>query len=459
MKLKSILLVGLGAALLVGSCKKESNTSNSGGGTGATDSTAVNSPANLVKDSALLYARDIYLWYKQIPATFKPRTYADPDAIMKAIRPYSIEPGFTKAVDRWSFAALKKDWDNVSAGIQQDFGMYVFFLSQGDLRVRFIEKNSPADKAGIRRGWRIRSINGNTNITTDNASAIVQGVYESASSTFRFEKGDGTSTDIALNAATYKSDPILLDSIYTAGSKKVGYLVFNSFLGDTASVYSAFTRIFNKWSSNGVNEVVVDLRYNGGGYIAIQQRLANWLAPTAANGKVQMSQTFNDRYTRFNETYRFQKAGSLNLDRIFFIVSRNTASASELLINNLRPHMNVRIVGPSPSFGKPVGYFPIPIGDWYVFPVSLRSTNSNNEGNYFDGFAPEKETADGIDKDWGDRTEASFASVLSFISTGTFGRVNAGISLSAAEGKMMEPANEKLEGHTFKGAVATPRLR
>ena len=456
MKLKHTIVIGSVLALLSVGCKKESNNS---GGNNPNDPLAVNSKANLEKDSALLYARDIYLWYQQIPSSFKPRTYSDLDAIMKAIRPFSVEPGFTTPVDRWSFAALKKDWDNVSAGIQQDFGMFIFFLNPTDLRVRFVEKNSPADKAGVRRGWRIRSINGNTNINTDNANSIVQAVYESASSTFRFERGDGSLTDIVLNGATYKSDPILLDSIYTSGSKKVGYLVFNSFLGDTASVYSAFTRIFNNWASNGVNEVAIDLRYNGGGFIAIQQRLANWLAPTAANGKVQMSQTFNDRYTRFNETYRFQKQGSLNLDRIFFIVSRNTASASELLINNLRPHLNVRVVGPSPSFGKPVGYFPIPVGDWYVFPVSLRSTNSNNEGNYFNGFAPEKVTADGIDKDWGDRTEPSLASVLSFVSTGTFGFVNRSINLNAAEGKDMEMVNEKLEGKTFKGTVAQPRIR
>jgi hypothetical protein len=459
MKKQHVWPLAVAFILVLASCKKDAPANNNNSGGGSTDSTLANSPANLVKDSALLYARDIYLWYDQIPSSFKPRTYADPDAIMRAIRPYSIEPGFTNPVDRWSFAALKKDWDNTSAGIQQDFGMYVFFLQEGDLRVRFVEKNSPADKAGIRRGWRITRINSLTNINTSAANSIVNAVYFSNTGSFGFQKPDGATADVTLNAATYNSDPILLDSVYTAGTKKVGYLVFNSFLGDTTSIYNSFTRIFNKFASNGVNDVVVDLRYNGGGYVSVQQRLANWLAPTAANGKVQMSQTFNNRYSSYNSTYRFQKLGSLNLDRIFFIVSSNTASASELLINNMRPYMSVRVVGPSASYGKPVGYFPIPVGDWYVFPVSLRTTNANNEGNYFNGFVPEKVTADGIDKDWGDRAEASFASVLNFISTGTFGYIRPSINLSSAENAAIGRTNAVLEGNTFKGAVVNPKKR
>ena len=111
------------------------------------------------------------------------------------------------------------------------------------------------------------------------------------------------------------------------------------------------------------------LRYNGGGYVSVQQKLANYLVSIAANGNVMMNQEYNDKYTQYNETTEFGKIGSLNLSRIFFIVSDNTASASELLINNMKPWMDVKFVGPEASYGKPVGYFPIPVGDWYIFPV------------------------------------------------------------------------------------------
>ena len=181
-----------------------------------------------------------------------------------------------------------------------------------------------------------------------------------------------------------------------------------------------FNRIFNRFQTAGVNEVVVDLRYNGGGYVSVQQKLANYLTNVAANGNVMMNQEYNDKYTQYNETTEFSKIGSLNLTRIFFIVSDNTASASELLINNLKPWMDVKIVGPENSYGKPVGYFPIAVGDWYIFPVSFRSTNKNGEGGYFNGLTPDKLVADGLDKDWGDQNESCLASVLKYIGTGSF---------------------------------------
>src|SRR5688572_3528138 len=87
-----------------------------------------------IKDSVVSYSRDIYLWYSQIPASFDGSSYDDPDAIMTAVRSYSTEPGFSQPVDRWSFAAKQEEWDDVSSGAAQDFGMNVFFSAEGDLR-------------------------------------------------------------------------------------------------------------------------------------------------------------------------------------------------------------------------------------------------------------------------------------------------------------------------------------
>lgn len=80
-----------------------------------------------IKDSVLLYARDIYFWYKQIPSDYNARNYADPNEIMQAIRNYSEEPGFSQPVDRWSFAYKQTQWDQLSSGVSQDFGLSVFF--------------------------------------------------------------------------------------------------------------------------------------------------------------------------------------------------------------------------------------------------------------------------------------------------------------------------------------------
>ncbi len=439
------LIAGLG---IFSSCKKEIEGDQPSVITPPTGPTA----EEKLKDSTLLYARDIYMWYQQIPSGFNAQNYEDPDKIMKAIRAYSIEPGFSQPADRWSFAYKKQAWDNVSSGVSQDFGLNIFFLQEGDLRVRQVEAASPAGRAGIRRGWRITKINGNTNITTGNADFIVKGVYQSSSSSFTFTKPDGSSVDIILNGATYQDNPIILDSVYTAGSKKAGYLVFSSFLGDTTAIYNNFSRVFNKFQQQGVNEVIIDLRYNGGGYVTVQEKLANYLVNNSANGNVMMTQQFNDKYTQYNSTSRFSKLGSLNINRIFFIVSSNTASASELLINNLKPYMDVKIVGPSKTYGKPVGYFPIPVGDWYIFPVSFRTTNKNGEGNYFDGLPLNNQVADGIDKDWGDQNEAAFGSILQGFTNGTYK-----VSNNARLDPQLELINNTLEPKSFKGTIGSRR--
>ncbi len=198
-------------------------------------------------------------------------------------------------------------------------------------------------------------------------------MYQSNSTSFTFAKPTGGDVDITLNASVYQEHPIYLDTIYNVNGKKTGYLVFNSFLGDTNEIYSEFDRIFNRFSSEAVQDVIVDLRYNGGGYVSVQNALANWLVPAAGNGGIMETQQFNDKYSMFNETVKFEKKGSLNLNRLFVIVSQNTASASELFINSMKPYMNVQLVGPSDTHGKPVGFFPIPVGDWYIFPVSFRT--------------------------------------------------------------------------------------
>lgn len=449
LKSKGFLLASLVSLSLFQACKKNDVSNNSSPSTGG------NTPsANAIKDTAVMYAKDIYLWYSQIPATFNGQTYADPNAIMEAIRQYSNEPGFSAPVDKWSFAMKQSEWNNLSNGVSADFGMNVFFFKEGDLRVKSVERTSPAGIAGIRRGWKITKINGSANITTANADFISNAVWNSANGNFTFQKPDGSTSDISLTAATYQEHPVYLDTVYTISSKKIGYLSFNSFLGDTNQVYSEFSRVFNKFTNAGISDLVVDLRYNGGGYVSVQQKLADWLAPSSANGQLMMKEQFNDKYTQYNSVDNFKKLGSLNLSKIYFIVSHNTASASELLINNLKPFVNVQLVGPSKTYGKPVGFFPIEDGDWYIFPVSFRSTNNQGQGNYFNGMDLNSQVADGLDKDWGDVTETCLQSAISNITTGAYR-----LASTSGEAVRMQSVNDVLSAPEFKGAVETRRRK
>ena len=124
--------------------------------------------------------------------------------------------------------------------------------------------------------------------------------------------------------------------------------------------------------------------------------------------------------------------------------------------------MDVFLVGPSKTYGKPVGFFPIPVGDWYIFPVSFRTTNSKGEGNYFNGIPVNSQVADGLDKDWGDVQESSLHSAISYITSGTFrsqaaGSLNNGLIFN--EQPEVKSGNVVLDQTSFKGTIDTKRFK
>lgn len=406
--MKQFLSLSLVLVLALGSCKKDKSGGNS---------------TTALQDSSLLIARDYYLWYDQIPTNFNAGQFGNPDEVMNGIRAYSIEPDFSEPVDRWSFGMLKTEWDAVSGGISGDIGLVIFFRSSNDLRVCYVEPESVAGKAGVERSWQITKINGSTDINSGSSSsinAIVAAIYGSAPVSVSFLKPDGSTIDLSLSPGAYQERPLALDTVYEAAGKKIGYMVLNSFLGNIDNMKASFSNSFQQFSTAGVTDMIVDLRYNGGGYVSLQEELANYLVPSGKNGTLMYKETFNDKLSNYNESVNFSKKGNLSPVNIVFILSQNTASASEALINIMRPQLNVKLVGPSPSTGKPVGFFNIPVGDWYVFPVSLRLVNANNEGNYFDGLSPDKVVADGLDKPWGDLSENCLATAYSYLATGTF---------------------------------------
>ncbi|HEY8658090.1 MAG TPA: S41 family peptidase [Chitinophagaceae bacterium] len=447
LKNKKYLLILAMAMSIFASCQK---------GIKDTSPTPIVSADDNVKDSVLLVTKELYLWYSQIPSTFNPGSYADPSAIMTAIRQYSIEPGFTGSVDRWSFAMRQADYNNLSNGISGDFGIGAGFVSSTDLRVSSVQKASPAGLASIHRGWQIIKVNGSTSITTSSTDIdfLNNAIFNSQSTAFTFRKPDGSTVDITLNVASYQEHPVFIDTVYSISSKKIGYMGFSSFLGDTTEISNEFNRVFNRFSAAGVNDVIIDLRYNGGGYVSIAQQLSNYLAPSSANGQLMMSQKYNDKYSQYNTSANFVKAGSLNLTRIFFIVGAGTASASELTINNLKPYMDVELVGQT-THGKPVAFFPYPVGDWYIFPVSIRSTNKNGDGNYFNGFTPNSQVSDGITKDWGDITETSLASAIKYITTGSYRLQADQIYVEQPE---VKSSNIILNEHNFKGTIIKNKI-
>ena len=168
-------------------------------------------------------------------------------------------------------------------------------------------KGSPAYTQGIRKGWQITTINGSTNIAYDgsdvggsstNINMVVNAVYYSNSTTFVFKKPDATNVTKTLTAAVYNIDPIPFDSVYTFGARKVGYLVFSSFI-DISKIKTELDTKFANFATQGVTDLVIDLRYNGGGAVNTSEYMANLIAPNSVgtdSTKTMYTTVFNTNF-------------------------------------------------------------------------------------------------------------------------------------------------------------------
>ena len=377
---------------------------------------------NEVRDSAYLKIKDIYLWSDILPSIreFRPRDSEDIYEVMTKVRSY-------QPLDRFSFVETKEETERASQGLTSDYGFLVkFHTSLTDLRVNYVYPLSPGGNKGVKRGWRIQSINGrkldgSKQEDKDYINEIFFG--SSSSAKFTFLKPDGSVLTSTINKGVYPLSTVLFKNVYNAGSRKVGYFVYNQFSGP-ASVQELIVTM-NYFQSNGVNDIIVDLRYNRGGYVSTQDTLANMLAPKSVGRgqKLMYTYEFNKRYSASNENTLFYKTGSINLSRIVFIVTPASASASELLINNLKPVLDVKLVGEERTFGKPVGFFPIPVFQYNIYPVSFRTVNSAGTADYYQGFEVDKNTIDDLSYDFGNLNEASLKEALKYLNTGSFSAI------------------------------------
>jgi carboxyl-terminal processing protease len=462
----------LASSLFIISCKKENSPAKAPGSTTTTEE-------DLLKDSVYLYTKEVYLWQDLIPGydQFNPRQYTgsteleSAQNVMNAIR--KLQP-----LDRFSFVTTEEESNGLQTGQDNDFGFFIKAASidQADpidsvyWFVTYAYDQSSAGQAGVQRGWYINKING-TSISYDQSSVdVLNNVFfgSPTSATFEFKKPDGTTVSANLSKTRFTANSVLYKNVLDAGGKKVGYMVFNQFFGQPSR--NELAQAFSYFQGQGIDELVVDLRYNPGGSVETEDTLSNLIAPTTADNQTMYQYIFNNTlqnnehqlirnklgygniFTTAANTVRFDKAGALNLSRAFFIVTGNTASASELLINNLKPYMDVKLIGDT-TYGKPVGFFPIPIFNYDIYPISFKTVNSAGNADYYTGFAPDKIASDGVNKNWGDVSEPSLAAALRYISTGSFGRFAAESQNNLQWRAMNEakPFNKALNENKFSG--------
>ncbi|NJO03576.1 MAG: hypothetical protein HC880_19535 [Bacteroidia bacterium] len=155
-------------------------------------------------------------------------------------------------------------------------------------------------------------------------------------------------------------------------------------------------------------------------------------------------QEFNTRYERFNEAVNFAATTSaIQLNRVFFITTASSASASELLINSLSPYLSTVLVGQN-SFGKPVGSLVLPVMDYVILPIAFRTVNADGLADYYEGLPVSYARADGLDKDFGDPTETCLATALEIIG-GAFPPQQLGANLPKRGRGDLREVNQKLD--------------
>jgi C-terminal processing protease CtpA/Prc len=222
---------------------------------------------------------------------------------------------------------------------------------------------------------------------------------------------------ITLAADWIVTEPVFYHDILEQDGRRVGYLVFNDFLQQAIDDLDA---VFAGFREAGIDELVLDLRYNSGGTPEVAVRLAGWIAGDAVDGNDVMAEMIHDEsYAEADRTIFFDPIDQApSLDRVAIITSPRTASASEMLINGLAPFMEVILVGET-TYGKPVGMYVYDLCDKVFLPVTFQMVNALGEGAFFDGIPPDCPAVDDLDHALGDPEEASLSAALYYLVNGS----------------------------------------
>ena len=346
------------------------------------------------------------------------------DALVAPARAQNKDRGFSYVT------SIKEENARIQSGATAGFGIRLVYDTT-NARVFIAEafENGPAFAAGIDRGTELLAINGQT-VSSLFASGGAQAVSAAlgpsdpgTTRTLRFRPLGGSEITASVAKADYNLDPVsdrygalVLDD----GGKKVGYLNLRTFGSET--VDPNIRAAVQKFRDQGVTEIIVDLRYNGGGLISMGVLLTDLLARSQA-GNLMSRVTFRPSRASENESINFSsQPQAIDATKIAFISTHGTASASEFVPNNLIPVLgnNLALVGTN-SYGKPVGQeaYDIAACDDRLRVIALQLENRNGQGGYFNGLAsvfPNTCSAgDDIFVPLGDPKEASISAALDFL--------------------------------------------
>jgi len=362
---------------------------------------------------------EYYYWDKQLPAT-SPTQFDSPEAYLEAVRYRPLDEHFSFITGKAADQAFYSDSQFVGLGLSSSL------VAAGELRVLQVFAGSPAAELGLERGDRILAIDGRS-VAELEAAGLLGSAFGASeigvTVEIRFRHTDGRE---AQGQATKRlvTIPTVSDTrVYDLGGRRVGYLLFRNFVRPSSE---ALVAAFAQFKAEGVQELVLDLRYNGGGLVSVAQVLGGLLGGTRTQGQVFARFVHNDRQVALNRDLYFEdSAQALELERVIVITTRSSASASELVINGLRPYLKVVVVGDA-TYGKPVGQYGFEFCEKVLYPVSFSLKNVRGEGDFFGGIPADCSAPDDYEHAFGDPAEASFAEALHVVRSGACSGKSAG---------------------------------
>lgn len=357
--------------------------------------------------------RDIYFWVDELPTSISAADYSSPEATMAAIQ-FSPLDRFSGIRDQAENDAFFSDSQFIGVGITLNF--------TDDNRVLLAQVfgDGPAAAAGLSRGDEIISING------EEVSAIIA-AGDSVSAAFgeneigvnvdiRYRNMAGSLLDVSFAKALVTIETVTTASVIQINNTPTAYLGFRNFVQPS---FEALRDAFELFAAEGATELILDVRYNGGGLISVAEFLSSLIGGSVTDGELFARRRHNQFNTNFDEDTLFaSEFNALNLNKVVVITTGASASASELVINGLRPFLDVTLVGEK-SYGKPVGSYGYDFCDKTAVPIAFNTVNAIGVGDYYDGFEVDCPATDDLTQPLGSEFEGMLAEAITVMATGS----------------------------------------
>ena len=381
---------------------------------------------------------ETYLWYREVPTTYQPSSFSTPIAYFDVLKTTATTAS-GQPKDRFHFTYTTAEWEASLNGVELGYGMLLALTRNTPPRkavISIVEPGSPAALAGLQRGDMLQSIDGVDFVNAADAASlkiINAGLLPKAQGTHALSfSRDGTVRNATLQAVEVSTSAVQNERIIDTPTGKVGYLTFNT---HNNVAERQLVETMRRFQAAGISDLVLDVRYNGGGYLDVASELAYMIAgPQVTTGKTFEQVLVNDK-TRPEAPVPFhaQSRGfggpnplpkgtplpSLGLKRVTLLTTGNTCSASEAIINGLRGvDVQVNLIGGT-TCGKPYGFYPQPNCGTTYFAVQFQGVNAKGFGDFADGMAPTCEVADDYQRQLGDAAEGMLAAALRYRGSGS----------------------------------------